>query len=431
VWEDHWGDVYATPANTAPTLGAIADRAMSVIDDRLAVPLELQDAEGDFLQIVARVTVANPLAEIRDAYGLSFRESYLPNLTGLHEKWLFGTGGTGFLLLPNGDLVQWQHTYADTAQRETLIARLDAAVYEDPSLLWNAAAELPAPANAYVDGHALIVDPHEGVVGDLIVRVGVSDGLEFASLEFVVSVGDDQPAFDEQLTLIAQLQEQSERLTHSEFPEFRRALTAAAASLDGIAAARAYDLLRQLDAAYEQAELDAQASADWELQEERRLTRELELARFVEQELATLLEEFNGESDGAWTNIRDSIDDVALPPGLDPADIPPIFIHGKNPAPLAVEQGHEIEFDVRAIHPFGAPRHYLDSVDGPGESFVSVVLDEDTGVVRWTPDSDHPPGVYTFVFLAQAFLAARPEDYPGFVFYDGGEAYAAAETTVV
>jgi Bacterial Ig domain/Dockerin type I domain len=131
--------------NDPPVLTSVPDVEFRMSDGILEIPYNPVDEEGEPLDLIAFATVPNPLVEIRDAYGLfGVGDDYF-DLTGLKEKWLFGKDETSFFILPDGDFIQWGGSYADTAKRETLVARLDPSVYEDPSQLFDPAPAVLAP----------------------------------------------------------------------------------------------------------------------------------------------------------------------------------------------------------------------------------------------------------------------------------------------
>lgn len=61
-------------------------------------------------------------------------------------------------------------------------------MYNDPSLLWDAESDIPAPAIVLVEGKELIIDPFDGTYGQLSVRVAATDGIDATVQEFTVTI---------------------------------------------------------------------------------------------------------------------------------------------------------------------------------------------------------------------------------------------------
>ena len=125
--------------NSAPVLPTIADQTMSSSQTTLTVPTGATDRDGDHLTYSAQVSAVDPLTQ--KAYDLNqqlklsqYGGSYSTNLLGASEKYLRGSDGTWYFILPSGGLYRWGGTIA----RSTLIYTFSSAYYADPSLLWNA-----------------------------------------------------------------------------------------------------------------------------------------------------------------------------------------------------------------------------------------------------------------------------------------------------
>jgi subtilisin family serine protease len=174
-------------ANQAPTLAAVADQTMGSRQDTLTLPLSGADADGDTLTYSASVASSNSQTyQLDQQHGLYFGGNYHLNLRGANEKYLQGTGGAWYFLLPDGKFYKWNSTINDG----TLLATLTPAIYADPGLLYNA----PAPtggnvsATATLNGTTLTLDPVAGQSGTFTVNVSASDGLATATQSFVVTV---------------------------------------------------------------------------------------------------------------------------------------------------------------------------------------------------------------------------------------------------
>ena len=90
------------------------------------------DDDPDVLRAVER--------DLRRQYGFHFAGSYYLNAAGLNEKWFLDRAGKWYVVLPDGGLIPWLagQTLASTPRLTTL----DAAVYTDPTLLFNAPLNL-------------------------------------------------------------------------------------------------------------------------------------------------------------------------------------------------------------------------------------------------------------------------------------------------
>jgi len=67
-----------------------------------------------------------------------------------------------------------------------LVAHLGTAVYNDPSLLWNA-SNVAVPVNLGVSGNQLTITPNTGFTGVFDVIATVNDGYATASQTFQVT----------------------------------------------------------------------------------------------------------------------------------------------------------------------------------------------------------------------------------------------------
>src|SRR5262249_20967148 len=166
------GTFSVTVMNTPPVLGSLPNVSMSPSQDKLTVPLSASDADGDALTWTAALAgQATQYGQLRQQLGLTFSGSYSTNFQGHSEKCLQGKDAQYFLL-PNGEPRRWQnanYSYGPAG----LVATLDASVYADPSLLWNALS----PSAVSLSGNQLTIDPPAGYLGSFTVAVTVSDGM--------------------------------------------------------------------------------------------------------------------------------------------------------------------------------------------------------------------------------------------------------------
>ena len=94
--------------------------------------------------------------------------------------------------MTSGSIQKWTFIWLEEAS--PLIASLGSEVYDDPSLLTDPQA-IPVDASI-VDG-VLIITPAEGYVGNVQIRVTVSDGFEEMTTTFQVNVvADDDDDFE-------------------------------------------------------------------------------------------------------------------------------------------------------------------------------------------------------------------------------------------
>jgi hypothetical protein len=180
-----------TVANRAPTLAAVADQGMSPSQSSLTLTLDAADPDGDALTYTLSAAGGNSLAyQMKQQHGLYFGGNLYTNLRGANEKYLQGTGGTWFFLLPDGRFYRWNSSISDG----TLLATFDATYHADPSLLYNATAGGgAAPATVTRSGNQLTVAPTAGYTGTFAVTVSISDGSITTTRTFNVTVVNQAP----------------------------------------------------------------------------------------------------------------------------------------------------------------------------------------------------------------------------------------------
>lgn len=191
-----------TVTNQAPVLASIADQTLAHNVDTLDVTLSATDGDSDTVTFAATAARQNPIAvaayqldQTHDFYAAD--DEYL-NFRGLNEKYLRGSGQGWFYILPNGALYEWGGTIASS----TLQGTLDSTYYADLSLLFDMAVPSstdPVSASVSISGSTLTIDPDISVVGDFVVTVTATDGIEQVTETFTVTVNNTAPA----LTAIA------------------------------------------------------------------------------------------------------------------------------------------------------------------------------------------------------------------------------------
>lgn len=195
--------------NHAPSLAVPDDQFIHAGDGSSDVDLNAADADGDLLNYSARLVGGDGLAALayqwRENLGLDFNGKYTINKLklGYQEKWLTGDDRQRYFILPDGELYRFLRRGPLTSQ--AFIGKLSDAYYNDPSLLWDAAA--PA-ATIELNGNHLTITPRPGYAGALSVEVSASDGLAGDTKSFSVAVGNRAP----QITAIDPQQMQADNV---------------------------------------------------------------------------------------------------------------------------------------------------------------------------------------------------------------------------
>jgi subtilisin family serine protease len=177
--------------SSTPTLDPIANQT---VGQNQAITLTLfgHDADGDTLTYTAQVQGAQSSGatayQLKQQLGLTYAGSYYTNSWGQNEKWLQGTGGLWYIVLPDGELRKWSSTLSATLAPAALIATLNASYYNDPSLLWNAQPAGAPAISVSISGNRLVIQPPSGYTGSFTVQVTVSDGQASTSQSFQVTV---------------------------------------------------------------------------------------------------------------------------------------------------------------------------------------------------------------------------------------------------
>jgi subtilisin family serine protease len=173
-----------------PTLDPIANRTVGQ-NQALALTLSGHDADGDKLTYTAQVqgTQSNGAAyQLKQQLGLAYAGNYYTNSWGQNEKWLQGSGGLWYIILPDGELRKWSSTLSATLAPAALVSMLNGSFYNDPSLLWNAQPSAAPGISVSITGNQLTIQPPSGYSGSFTIQVTVSDGQATASQSFTVMV---------------------------------------------------------------------------------------------------------------------------------------------------------------------------------------------------------------------------------------------------
>ncbi len=398
--------------NDLPQVTPVENKTIKIADGGFSIPFDVTDEDGEPLDIAGYASVPNPLFAIQQQYGLKYAGDYYENLTGLNEKWLFGANETSFFILPNGDLIQWQGSYAETGKRETLIARLDATIYLDPSLLWQASAETILPVIVFVDVPAttsnakssgsegestptgqLLVKPPLGLVGNFTITVLADDGVTTQSQQFQVTIPEEYEDDDEQHELVTQLKSDAETLDYDTTDDFIQQLETSIPSFDGDPQSDLEALLQSLKSLYSDAQKNIASAGDFESSSLTAYDRQIAALKASKSAFAELQSQY----EVAWQKYLASHPTGGLAANT---NIPPIFIHGKTYAdPIKVARGENITLDFQAVHPSGMRLYDFDLIGRSQNLFLTT--DVQTGRFSWDTDPDDT-GVYEFKVTANA-----------------------------
>ncbi len=171
--------------NAPLTLAPIANLSAAQ-GSPVQVALASVDAGGNPVTYRAQVTGHNAAYDLQQQLNLAYTGNLRQDTLGLNEKWLQSpTGnqanGGWYVVLPDGEVRPW--TGGNTTG--ATLATLGTDVYNNPALLYNAAAP---GAVASFSGNALTLSPPGNFVGSLEVTVTASDGTNTTSRNFAVTV---------------------------------------------------------------------------------------------------------------------------------------------------------------------------------------------------------------------------------------------------
>jgi Subtilase family len=164
----------AADSSTALSIGTIADQTM-LVGGTITVALPINHAANDPVTITPQVVYFPALAyQLKQQYGLTSTGNYNTNYDGYSEKWLSGSNGATYWLMPNGAL--YHYTGATTTiQPANLLGTLNSSYYADPTLLYNASYAGNPPAVLSVTGNNLSIRSPAYWVGTYMVSVAVTD----------------------------------------------------------------------------------------------------------------------------------------------------------------------------------------------------------------------------------------------------------------
>lgn len=171
--------------NQVPILAGLENIALTH-GRSTSLPLSVEDGDGDDIQLL--VDAYDPLASVQMQLGLVATPGYSFNTYGVGDKWFQGRGGYTYVLLPNGQLFR---TYGSLYNRAR-IGYVGIEAYENPALLLNATA--PIPADISIADGEILIEAHSGAQRTFIVRVIASDGLTSEIGGFRVHISNNAPA---------------------------------------------------------------------------------------------------------------------------------------------------------------------------------------------------------------------------------------------
>jgi len=96
-------------------------------------------------------TTTNALALLKASGGFYYIGTYVQNAVGENEKWFKDRNDNFYFILPNGNLIRWDGISIPTSKANP-VANLGVAVYDDPTLLFNAQAVIAPATQAVMTG---------------------------------------------------------------------------------------------------------------------------------------------------------------------------------------------------------------------------------------------------------------------------------------
>ncbi len=191
----------ALTGNQAPTLVSIPNKVI-LANSSTTITLNGSDSDGDILTYGA--VAQTQCYWLNQTYGF-FEDSggYYLNYRGKQEKYLraeisannYGRayGIPWYYVLPNGDLYEFTPDYSRSSLVGVLLTNVGVAVYNDPSLLWNA-QNVAVPVSLTISSNNLTIVPNVGYGGIFYVVASVNDNQgNLAYQSFAVTVQTNPP----------------------------------------------------------------------------------------------------------------------------------------------------------------------------------------------------------------------------------------------
>lgn len=172
-----------------PTLAAIPNQTMAA-GAPLVVALSATAMPGATLTYKVQATSATGSADyqVGQQLGLHYAGGYFQNSIGQNEKWVMGSGGQWYCLMPSGALRRWMGDPANTLAAGALVASLGSAAYADPTRLWTATSGANPNVTLAVAGSQLTIQCDPSFLGSFTVTVIASDGITNVTQAFTVLV---------------------------------------------------------------------------------------------------------------------------------------------------------------------------------------------------------------------------------------------------
>jgi hypothetical protein len=166
--------------NAAPVIGDMASSIELAPGEQGAVNLIATDVDGDTVEwsVSSSPTLAQSLD---DQFDLQPADNFYDNWGGQSERWLQGSGGNWFYILPSGQFYQW----AGSFESSQLLAELDAAYYDDPNLI---AEPLAAPVTWEIVDGQLMITAAADFVGEVELQLAASDSFANAATTLTVTI---------------------------------------------------------------------------------------------------------------------------------------------------------------------------------------------------------------------------------------------------
>jgi hypothetical protein len=164
-------------------LHAIPDQTIPASQQVLTVTLSATDANGNPITYSA---TAQSLAYVLNQQDGFFTDgNFWQNYGGRNEKWVQGSGGQWYFVLPGGQLYRWDGT--PNQATGTLLGNVGTAYWIDPSRLVNPPADQPH-ATLSVSGNTLTITRDLSWISGLVVTATAGDGTYSDTKTFTVTV---------------------------------------------------------------------------------------------------------------------------------------------------------------------------------------------------------------------------------------------------
>jgi len=175
--------------NAAPQVEAVADVALHA-GETVTIDAAISDPEGDAFS--TRVEVASELYDLDQQFALKKASGgYYHNYRGLNEKYIYSDSGHWYVIMPDGELLEWHGSFGESNR----VAQLSSRVWQNPTLLHNAQppASVPVSLSYDPDIGRLTIDSSDDYVGSFTVALRADDGQTVVTRYFQVTVANSAP----------------------------------------------------------------------------------------------------------------------------------------------------------------------------------------------------------------------------------------------